>query len=341
MHWRYSTILAILAQSAHGMLRFSCSQLVVERLDPLVNPGVAPSPHLHQIVGGNAFNVSMDPKSPPPTQATCTTCTFVDDFSNYWTAVLYFKARNGSYKRVPQKGNVNFEAASGGGMTIYYIPYAGSSKVDVTAFRPGFRMLIGQQQYRSKAEASKFRQLTYTCLKDPMTRSGETMDMPKAPCPAGIMANIRFPTCWDGKNLDSPDHMSHVAYPESGTFERGGKCPDTHPVHVPQLFYEVVWDTTKFNDKSLWPADGSQPFYWSQGDETGFGAHGDYVFGWKDDALQKAMDNNCNINCPAIKTQTIAQANKCSRTPQVKEDIDGCKWFCDQSRRHISETRLC
>lgn len=80
------------------------------------------------------------------------------------------------------------------------------------------------------------------------------------------MANIRFPTCWDGVNLDSANHMSHVAYPTSGTFETGGPCPPTHPVRIPQLFYEVIWDTTKFNDKSLWPEDGSQPFVWSNGD---------------------------------------------------------------------------
>ena len=38
--------------SASALLRFSCSQLVVERLDPLVNPGVVGSPHLHQVIGG-------------------------------------------------------------------------------------------------------------------------------------------------------------------------------------------------------------------------------------------------------------------------------------------------
>lgn len=56
MQWK-ALILALLAE--HGsaqfqrmpMLRFSCSQLVVERLDPLVNPGMNPSPHVHQIVG--------------------------------------------------------------------------------------------------------------------------------------------------------------------------------------------------------------------------------------------------------------------------------------------------
>ncbi|KAK3320204.1 hypothetical protein B0T19DRAFT_451501 [Cercophora scortea] len=302
--------LALAASGAHALLRFS-----------LVNPGAAPSPHLHQIVGGNAFNISMDPKTPPPQVASCTTCTFAEDFSNYWTAVLFFKARNGSYHRVPQKPNVGFEQANGG-MTIYYTPYVGNTKSNVTAFQPGFRMLVGQQGFRTKAQASQFRQLTYTCLKDPMTRSGETMDFPTGPCKAGIMANVRFPTCWDGKNLDSPDHMAHVAYPSSGTFETNGPCPATHPVKIPQLFYEVVWDTTKFNDKALWPADGSQPFVWSQGDATGFGTHGDYVFGWKDNALQKAMDANC-ASCPQLKTQTIAVGNKCSRGEQVKEPVDG------------------
>lgn len=43
--------LALIAP-AHGLLRFSCSQLVVERLDPLVNPGLVGTPHLHQIIGG-------------------------------------------------------------------------------------------------------------------------------------------------------------------------------------------------------------------------------------------------------------------------------------------------
>jgi Domain of unknown function (DUF1996) len=67
-------------------------------------------------------------------KASCTTCTFAEDLSNYWTAVMYFRSRNGTYKRVPQMGNQFLERAQGG-MTIYYIPpYDGESKT--TAFRP-------------------------------------------------------------------------------------------------------------------------------------------------------------------------------------------------------------
>jgi hypothetical protein len=90
-------------QGSTTMLRFGCPQIVIDRIDPLVNPGQVPSSHVHQIVGGNAFNASMT-TSDVSNAATCTTCQFSEDFSNYWTANLYFKARNGTYKRVPQGG---------------------------------------------------------------------------------------------------------------------------------------------------------------------------------------------------------------------------------------------
>lgn len=73
-------------------------------------------------------------------------------------------------------------------------------------------------------------------------------------------------SCWDGKNLDSPDHKSHVAYPESGSFESSGPCPASHPVKLPQVMYEVMWDTREFNDPDIWPEDGSQPFVYSMDD---------------------------------------------------------------------------
>lgn len=64
------------AQVAH-MMRFACSQLTVERLDPLVNPGLVGSPHTHQIVGGNSFKPQMTPvEYDLVNESTCTSCTF-------------------------------------------------------------------------------------------------------------------------------------------------------------------------------------------------------------------------------------------------------------------------
>ena len=131
-------------------------------------------------------------------------------------------------------------------------------------------------------------------------------------------------------NLDSPNHKDHVAYPTSGPanfLSLGGTCPTTHPVRIPQVMYEVVWDTTSFNNKADWPATG-QPFVLSQGDATGLGQHADYVFGWEGDRLQKAMDvSNClgAGGCNVLKTQNIATAKACTVKKSVNEDIDGCK----------------
>ena len=187
-------------------------------------------------------------------------------------------------------------------------------------------MTVGDPTFRSAQELNaKYKYLDYTCLQTSMTRGGQTLDFPKSPCPAGIMVSIRFPTCWDGVNLDSPDHQSHVAYPTSGN-----RCPASHPVTVPQVFYETYWDTRPFNNRAEWPADGSQPFVWSFGDRTGYGIHGDYVFGWKGNALQRAMDANCNsdlfgnnINCPPLKVQSLQQSNQWTKQSDVDENLDG------------------
>jgi len=147
------------------------------------------------------FNVTMDPnRHNIGEEATCTTCTFSEDFSNYWTATLFFRARNGSYIRIPQRPNIGFDGARGGGMTVYYTASFMPGPVNnVKAFAPGFRMIVGNPMYRTAQEASKYRQLTFTCLDNMFTRTGETPTMPTRPCAEGIMANIRFPTCWDGK----------------------------------------------------------------------------------------------------------------------------------------------
>ncbi|KAF5341232.1 hypothetical protein D9611_006166 [Ephemerocybe angulata] len=343
MNWNLLVVaVALAAPSVHGFLRFGCSNLVTERFDPLVTPGQV-SPHVHQVVGGNAFDLTMDPNVDLAKASTCTTCRFKEDKSNYWTAVLYFKARNGSYIRVPQMSNHNTgPGLQSGGMTVYYFqPSAPTKDLNITAFAPGFRMLVGNPMRRkddidpntAAAQATSFRCFQGAdpgAIGAPGAPPGDTFHLPKQVCTGGIRSNIYFPQCWDGKNLDPADHQSHVAHPVGPGFF-GTDCPATHPVRLPLLFMEINWDTRPFNDKKLWPKDGSQPFVFSMGDPTGYGQHADYVFGWEGDSLKRAMDQ-CTVpdglvtSCTTLTLQTTEQMNNCRVPVKVPEVVEN-KWL--------------
>jgi hypothetical protein len=79
------------------------------------------------IVGGNSLNTALgnDP---------------TEDFSNYWTAVLYL-VRNGTYKRV----TLGYSAVNGG-QTVYCL-----SNGEMTAFKLGFCMTVGDLSIRTNA----------------------------------------------------------------------------------------------------------------------------------------------------------------------------------------------
>ena len=118
-------------------------------------------------------------------------------------------------------------------------------------------------------------------------------------------------------------------------FMNAPPCPSSHPIRMPQVTYETVWDTTKFN--SLWTS-GENPFVWSFHGNSGYGIHADYLFGWKGDALQRAMDKSeCFYDgCGSITKQAMSVANQCKVKDQVGENIDGCKFSSSLSIPLIS-----
>ena len=80
-------------------------------------------------------------------------------------------------------------------------------------------------------------------------------------CADGIRIEIMFPSCWNGKDLDSANHRDHVAYPDGAMT---GGCPKGFDVKLPGLFYETIWDTAQFKGQ-----DGD--FVVSNGDIQGKG----------------------------------------------------------------------
>ncbi|RYP09985.1 hypothetical protein DL765_008254 [Monosporascus sp. GIB2] len=295
----FSVALALIAPAQAG-LRFGCSSLTTQRIDPVVEPGNVPSAHVHHIIGGNAFNATMT--GDVGARGTCTTCEMSEDFSNYWTAVLYFKHPvNGSYHRVPVVKNAALAPGTVGGMTIYYTQhdfYTDNLKNQpITAFPPAM-------------SSWHLRCPPLPRVSNPFTPMYELV--------------VTRPRCWDGKNLDSPDHQSHMFNTiKYDGFMNAPPCPASHPVRMPQLTYETVWDTTKFN--SMWPAGAPNPFVWSFGGTRGYGTHADYMFGWEGDSLQRAMNKSeCFYDgCGSIKKQPMSIANECTVEDFVGEETDG------------------
>jgi len=110
-----------------------------------------------------------------------------------------------------------------------------------------------------------------------------------------MRSEVYFPSCWDGVNLDSPDHKTHVSYPAVGDYN-GGVCPKSHPVALLSIFYEFFFDTSSFPDNK---------FAFANGDATGFGYHGDFIMGWTDRNLLQTAHKDCvgPSDCPKLVNQ--------------------------------------
>ncbi|RAR05049.1 calcium-transporting P [Stemphylium lycopersici] len=204
-------------------------------------------------------------------------CSCREDTSNYWTASIYFQSpENGTFRKVPQMANGRLNGTlleQDGGLTVYYMrPFSGTNK-KTTAMKPGFRMLAGDPNNRS--QNGTYPGICHRCLEESERVMGgdgapcsinDTASLPSTPCPGGIRATVIFPSCWDGVTLDSPNHRSHVAHaPNLSGGLAGDECPSTHPVRIPQVMYEVMFDTSGFAD-AMYYQDGKQPFVYSFGD---------------------------------------------------------------------------
>lgn len=302
---RATTSLSVLASigSASAFWRMECRGRVgLARLDPLVNPGTASS-HAHVIHGSSGF--SADVSYSDLANADCTSCGVAQDKSAYWTPALYFRHADGRHELVDQIG----------GMLAYYLLFEEPSKPGsgVKAFPNNFRMIagdanrrnfsIGSLSYKDADPEKSFwaklgqttqydlsqRAIGFNCLDYSKDAEGTLFrhylpekDYLDANCRDGVRFELQFPSCWNGKDITSQDHMSHVAYPD---LVMNGNCPEGFNTRLPSLLYETIWATNKF-------AGINGQFVISNGDEQGFGYHGDFISGWDEDFLQVAV-NTC------------------------------------------------
>ncbi|PIL30120.1 hypothetical protein GSI_07738 [Ganoderma sinense ZZ0214-1] len=303
--------------------------IITTRLDSIVNPDAIGS-HVHSIVGASRFKNVYD--ADDLTQSKCTTIPVQPDKSNYWAPTLFHRDQQ-TGQLTPMKTGFN----------IYYLMRPGPKNEPIKAFPKGLRMVAGDSTRRTY-NASSFadQAVSFVCL-DYSGAHNNDPDWAERPnffdhtCPDGMRAQVFFPSCWDGVNLDSADHKSHLAYPIQNY--NSGDCPSTHPVHLVSLFYEMFVSVDEY---SYW---GAGTWVFANGDTTGYGHHGDFQNGWDIDLLQEAIDTCTQaqgnvMDCPALAAVfDQASADACVlETQYVDENIGldapmtilpGCNPFWD------------
>ncbi|KAK2608377.1 hypothetical protein QQS21_003062 [Conoideocrella luteorostrata] len=330
--FRSVALSAGLIAGANAFWRMECpGRVSLARIDPIVNPDET-SPHAHSVHGSSAF--SMNSRTSDLMDGDCTSCRVTQDKSAYWTPAIYFEdAGTKKVELVPQVG----------GMLAYYLLYGDN----ITAFPEGFQMISGSNDRRSytvgdpsqpdppksqwaslgqtKQEDLAQRAIGYNCLNYQKNPEGTLYRhfLPEKTyldqhCTDGLRFELMFPSCWDGKNMDSDNHKDHVAFPD---LVMTGSCPPTHPVRLPSMLFETIWNTAAFKNRN-------GRFVLSNGDTSGYAYHGDFITGWDSKFLQQAVDTCTNPSgriqdCPLFNVVDEGEATSCKVKKSLPQVLSG------------------
>ena len=227
--------------------------------DPIVYPGLTGAAHLRDFFGSKTANAFTDSIN---IHTGDTTCLMRNDKSVYWVPALF----KNNERILPVGTNKN--------ILIYYRKAGVKSNTVLSTIPDGLKMIVGNSHAKSLMENGSILggRINFKCGPG----SGEDLSYPPAKCASGIMVvSYTFPNCWDGINLDSANHQSHMAYPLKGN------CPSTHPVAIPQIqtYIRYPVGTGPIGNITL----SSGPF---------FTAHMDFFNGWDSEAL-KSLITKC------------------------------------------------
>jgi hypothetical protein len=240
-----------------GSFRTVCTYSHMNYDDAIVFPGQPGMAHLHTYLGNTLANAHSTAKSLATTgNSTCRGG--IGNRSAYWVPALIDAAG------VPQ---APLEAH------IYYKTGYAIAPDKIKAFPQGLRVIAGD------AKASGPQSHTYWGCWD--NYIGHPSSIPNCGDGNRIVMIIDLPQCWDGKNLDSTDHKSHMAYPQ------GRNCPSTHPVAIPEISFNVLY--RQKGSVSGWRLSSDM---YDTSKPGGYSAHGDWVAGW-DQKFVDSFVKNC------------------------------------------------
>jgi len=330
-----SLFLLLLLQVAgsSAFWRMLCpGRLGIARMDPIMSPGKV-SQHAHAIYGSNGFSMGSGFKE--LRAGNCSSCVVQIDKSSYWHPQLYFRdAETGMFEEVIPEGTTVYYNLYGENITAFpegFTMVAGNNNARNWSLPWNATVPVGfhggepeKSRWGSEPwynEASR-RELAVgvNCIQAAATGTGTKNHevegtllrhyMPNKAaidtCLGGIRFELVFPSCWDGKDIDSNNHRDHVRY---ANLVLDGGCSeaakDGFSIQLPTLMFEVNYQTQKFINRS-------GEYVISNGDESGLAYHGDFISGWDVNELQYAVNTCTNrsgelADCPFFASSTVSQ----------------------------------
>jgi hypothetical protein len=285
LHAGYDTIRVadtteVAPPSTTGAMRIACFVSSLKPDDPVVYPGKPGESHDHTVFGNNSFDAFQTAQSMLAAPRTACQGGKIN-MSNYWIPTLIDILE---YKPIIPKGLIYYKtifkhpvdpANPQPGETFIHDLPVGLKMVsgDPNATAPYSNPFVYRWNCRQPDGTNKFYQYIPT---DPVIcKPGANLDV-----------EVFFPSCWDGTNLDSPNHKSHMAVAltlklPNGTSYRS--CPASHPkaiINISFSFHYVITDIRRMRLVS--DTDLSKP-----GGPT---MHGDVFTAWNDKYMKMWMD---------------------------------------------------
>jgi len=245
--------------------------------DPIVFPDRYGASHLHLFFGNTTTDAMSNLDAMRQVgNSTCDGGTA--DRSAYWVPVLYDPSRDEIIEPWIFAG--------------YY--QSGFSGLDPQSIQPipeGLRMIVGKATATPSTYGdhnSFFQGGRWGCFRGGGGPTNTGGDIPNCGSDRVTLV-LNFPQCWDGVNLDSPDHISHMANPVFRSF--GGalasECPASHPVALPSIMLQIVYQTNG-TDSDDWRLVSDM---YSTGEEGGASLHADFVNGWDPSVMDLWLQN--------------------------------------------------
>jgi hypothetical protein len=278
-----------------GAFRTECELSHTLSDDPLVWPGQPGKSHPHNFWGNTSANASMT----NPRVGTGSTCLGGDlNRTAYWAPAMV----DGSTQTEDHTFDMVQPATGPWTMSLqvyYKSGYAGVESEWVEHFPPGLRMIAGNPTSTGPQE-----HVLFDCINtgDALSYYNGIRDRRAIPpdCPEGkiIQVRITFPQCWDGVNLDSPDHKSHMAYPLGFAWPVALGCPSSHPVPLTEIIQHFRYRVGPGGSADY----GFVTDLYDLEKPRGYSFHADWWNGWDPATINRIVDDcvsnrhDCRMN---------------------------------------------